>query len=120
MISYISGNGTPHKLSQSPKKSQKIHPEKKSFYFWKWNFPAVILKKYIFSIKHFSYIFSKESFSYIFSKESFSYISGNGILHFSAQAREIKKLIIRNFLIFNFLHQNFLHQNHQKKILCRQ
>ena len=28
---------------------------------------------------------------FIFSKESFSYISRNGILHFSGQAREIKK-----------------------------
>ena len=33
-----------------------------------------------------------EKISYIFSKESFSYISGNGTLHFSAQARKIKEI----------------------------
>ena len=43
------------------------------------------------NIKKNSYILSKESFSYIFSKESFSYISGNGTLHFSAQAQKRKK-----------------------------
>ena len=34
---------------------------------------------------------SKKIF-YIFSKESFSYIFGNGTLHFSVKAREIKKI----------------------------
>ena len=33
--------------------------------------------------------------SYIFSKESFSYISENETLHFSPQAREIKKVHVK-------------------------
>ena len=61
--------------SPSPKRIKKIHLEKNSLYFRKWNFLALILKN-----------------SYIFSKESFSYISGNEAKYFSAQAREIKKI----------------------------
>ena len=37
---------------------------------------------------------------YIFSKESFSYISENKTLHFSAQAKKIKKSTFIKFLIF--------------------
>ena len=33
-----------------------------------------------------------EKISYIFSNESFSYVSGNETLHFSVQARKIKKI----------------------------
>ena len=71
-------------------KIKKIHPQKNSLCFRKWNFLTLILKK-----------------SYIFSKESFSYISGNGTLDFSSQARKIKKIHpekisnIKTFLIFS-------------------
>ena len=45
-----------------------------------------------------------ENISYIFSKERFSIISGNGNLHFSAQARikkKKKKFTPRKFLIYS-------------------
>ena len=50
--------------------------------------------------------------SYIFSKESFSFISGNGTLHFSAQALKIKKNPPRE----NF--SRFKKQKRQKNFLC--
>ena len=69
-ILYISGNENPKKLlifqemelfnRSSKNKNQPPFspPKKNSFYFRKWNFLALILKKFL--------------------KESFSYISGNG------------------------------------------
>ena len=57
------------------KKKKKNPPEKNSLYFPKWNFLALILKKF--------FIFSKESFSYIFS---------NKTLRFLLQARKIKEI----------------------------
>ena len=60
----------------SPSSKNKKNPSpKNSLYFRKWNFLALILKN-----------------TSIFSKESFSYISEHGTLHFSAQARKIKKI----------------------------
>ena len=50
-------------------KNKKVYSKKKSLYFRKRKFLALILKTaYIFSKKSFSYIFWKKSFSYIFSK----------------------------------------------------
>ena len=53
-------------------KNKKIHSEKNSLYFRKWDLLVEILKN-----------------SYIFSKESFCYISRK-TLHFLAQGRKIK------------------------------
>ena len=69
-----------HFPAQAQKNPKNMHP----FYFQKWNFLALVLKKLNIS--------SNESFSYIFSKESFSYISRDETMHFSAQARKIKKI----------------------------
>ena len=104
-------DGSPNALSKPrpPKKTKKIHLEKNSLCFGKWNFLALILKRFLYFSKWnpalsgfspqiffviFFYIFPQKTFSekmYIFSKEIFSYISGNGILHFSYQAQKIKK-----------------------------
>ena len=69
-------------FSPGSKNKKQSTPKKNSSYMRKWNFIALKLKH-----------------SYIFSKESFSYISGKGTLHFSAQARKIKKFTPRKFLI---------------------
>ena len=65
-----------HFLAQALKKT------KKSLYFRKWYFLALILKK-----------------CNIFSKQSFSYISANETLHLSAQRQKIKTSTPRKFLI---------------------
>ena len=62
-------------FSSQARKNKTIHPEKNFLYFKKWNFLAIILKKY-----------------YIFSKERFSYICRNGPLYFSSQAQKIRKI----------------------------
>ena len=76
-----------------PQKAKKIHSEKNSLYFRKWNFLTLIFKKFLYFLKRKLFnIFSKESFSCIFTKESFSYIYGNRTLHFSSRARKIKEI----------------------------
>ena len=51
-ISYISGNGRPEKIpfiSRSNFSSAKKTPRKRNFlYFTKWNFLALILKKFLY------------------------------------------------------------------------
>ena len=49
-----------------PKKQKKIHPQKSSLYFRKWNCLIFLENSYIFSIESFPCIFLKESFTYIF------------------------------------------------------
>ena len=34
-----------------PKKTPKNHLKKYSLYFWTWNFPALTLKKFLYSLK---------------------------------------------------------------------
>ena len=72
------------------------------------------------NIKKTSYIFSKERFSYVFSKESFSYISGNGTLHFSAQAQKVKNNPPWKFLILQETEtlKHFLYFPKRKLFLC--
>ena len=72
----------PPKKKQNKTKKTTNQPEKNSLYFQKWNFLALILKKFLYS--------SKRKLPLYFSKESISYISKNEALHFSAQARKIK------------------------------
>ena len=64
-----------------PKNKNKIHLEKNSLYFGKWNFLALVLTN-----------------SYIFLKESFCYISGNGALHFPSQTQKTKTTHPKKFL----------------------
>ena len=89
-------------------KIKKIHPEKNSLYLRKWNFLALILKKFLYFLKRKLFIYfwkwnpaffspssknkkihpenishtsgngNLEKTYHIFSKENFSYISGNG------------------------------------------
>ena len=74
--------------SQSePKKPKKIQPGKISLYFRKWNFLALILKKFLY--------FLKRQLVLYFLKKSFSYISGNGSTQFSVQAQKIKEIHLR-------------------------
>ena len=88
------------------KKPEKIHPEKNSLYFRRWNFLALVLKKFYISGNeplHFMVstlkLFPKK-ISHIFSEKKtalkkflmLSYTSENGSLHFSAQARKIKEI----------------------------
>ena len=49
-----------------PKKQKKVHPEKASLYFRKWNCLTFLENSYIFPIESFLCIFLKESFAYIF------------------------------------------------------
>ena len=92
-----------HFSIQAQKIKKKSTQKKNSLYFRKWNFLALIFKKYIYiflsfqkqnmhfagqarrikkihpkKISHNSWNRSPKNTSHIFSKESFSYISGNG------------------------------------------
>ena len=91
-------------------KIKKFHPEKNFFYFRKWDFSALILKKLSYFLRKFqeTELFytsgngSPPKISYIFSKESCSYILGNGnheifFLHF----RKWNFLIFRERIIQN-------------------
>ena len=40
-----------HYPGQAPPHQQKIHPEKNSLYFGKWNFLTLILKKFLYFLK---------------------------------------------------------------------
>ena len=84
-----------------PKNKNKIHLEKNSLYFGKWNFLALVLTN-----------------SYIFPKESFCYISGNGALHFPSQTQKTKTTHPKNSL--HLRKWNFLAQLLKKSLIFSQ
>ena len=102
--------------TKKPKKPEKIHPKKNSLYFRKWNFLALILKKFFYFRKWNLALSGLNPHDFSLKIPAlkkfliFSYISGNGNLHFSIQAQEIKKAI-QPFLYFRKekLRKNFLY-----------
>ena len=106
-------------------KTRKIHPEKNSLYFRKWNFLALILKKFFYFRKWNLALSGLNPHDFSLKIPAlkkfliFSYISGNGNLHFSIQAQEIKKAI-QPFLYFRKekLRKNFLYFLKRKLFLC--
>ena len=50
-------NGNLHLQTQTPKNYKKT-PEKNSLYFWKWNFLAQILKKFLYFLKRKLFLYS--------------------------------------------------------------
>ena len=123
MIGIIKTQKT--KKPKKPKKPEKIHPEKNSLYFRKWNFLALILKKFFYFRKWNLALSGLNPHDFSLKIPAlkkfliFSYISGNGNLHFSIQAQEIKKAI-QPFLYFRKekLRKNFLYFLKRKLFLC--
>ena len=113
------------KKPKKSKKPEKIHPEKNSLYFRKWNFLALILKKFFYFRKWNLALSGLNPHDFSLKIPGlkkfliFSYISGNGNLHFSIQAQEIKKAI-QPFLYFRKekLRKNFLYFLKRKLFLC--
>ena len=94
------------RTSQSKPKKKKIHSEKSSLYFRKWNFLALILKKFLYFRKWNPALsglnpqdFFPKNFLLFFLKNPtlkkfiiFSYIFRNGTQHFSPQARKVNEI----------------------------
>ena len=86
-----------------PKKILKFFKFLKKFHFWKWNFLAQVLKRFLYFLKRklFLYFSKRKLFLYsrernflalVKKKEIIFYISRNGTLHFSAQALKLKEI----------------------------
>ena len=89
---------------QPPKNQNKIHPEKNSLYFRKWNFLALILKKFLhfLKIKLLLYFLKKKFFLY-FRKRNPALFSPSSRKKKSTQRKFLilqEKKIPKNFLCF--------------------
>ena len=85
------------------KKSLNSLNSLKKFPFWKWNFLAQVLKRFLYFLKRklFLYFSKRKLFLYsrernflalVKKKEIISFISRNETLHFSAQALKLKEI----------------------------
>ena len=80
--------------TSQPKKPPKNHLQKYSLYFWKWNFPALTLKKFLYFLK-------RKLFLYFLKRKLFLYFQKWTPRLFIPSSKNERNLARENFLCFS-------------------